>query len=302
MVGVDQNRVWLIVIALTMIWHIALMVLPWNRWTTPWDTPFKQKRMEVQTIDSESLQRVKESWKNRKFLRSQAPTLPEAQEAPENARYESDRNVRVDHEQRARMTNVIPQSRPGADTPDMDPADSTTNPAIPNLAKLGANFGLNQRSPSRPQQIYPTGPISRSGGDQYVDDPDLPEGSQNILNSARSVYHSFYARLYDAIAPVWQSRVRGVQLSRRLLEGEYDTIVTIVLDQNGALKRIDTLQSSGVPELDQVVFDSWKKIQRFPNPPRGLVDAQSEVKIPWKFTLTVDRRAALFFNDPKRIK
>jgi len=133
-------------------------------------------------------------------------------------------------------------------------------------------------------------PSIEEGGDQNIVDRTLPEGSENMLNTKQSIYYSFYSRLYEAIGPIWQSRAREVPYRRQLSPGDYVTIVDIVLDRDGNLVETRYLQSAGVADFDDAVESSWRKIGRFPNPPRGLLNAEGKLHIVWSFTFQIDNR------------
>lgn len=222
-------------------------------------------QIEVQRVDSHQLEAIRRQWKAKELLLNKNPLLPKSKDTPPpDAKYLSDRNIRVKKEQRSRSQDVLPrQSAP--------------------LSQLGISK-------------------AQSGADQAIRDQQLPQGSENLLNSQESVYYSFYARLYEAIAPIWQSRIREVPFRRRILPGDYSTQVIIVLDQFGNLLQIYREQSSGVREFDEAVNQSWQKIERFPNPPRGLLNSKNQVQIGWVFTVQVNPGARLQYLPPERLE
>jgi protein TonB len=143
--------------------------------------------------------------------------------------------------------------------------------------------------------------MSGPGGEQYVADKNLPEGSENLLNAEESVYYSFYARLYDAIGPIWASRLREISQTARVQPGDYTTSVDVVLDPEGNLVEVRLLQSSQVREFDEAVHSSWSKIGKFPNPPKGLIKEDGKVHTGWNFTVQVGGGGAgLMLMPPER--
>ena len=251
--------------ALAVLWHVFLF------WLRPaWHSPSPPPRVEVTHVDAKKLDAIRRQWKERSLLLSKNQRA--ASEAPADARFESDRNIRVEKEQRARITNVIPKSGP----------KRAALRAKGRLAHLGIPISID-----RPENVIPNRAADDPRADQAILDKRLPEGGENLLNAQESVYYSFYARIYQAIGPVWQGKIREVPSHRRVVEGEYSTIVDVVVDANGNLVDIIYIQHSSIPEFDAAVESSWRRIMRFPNQPRGLLNEFGEAHTGWTFTVHV---------------
>ena len=121
-----------------------------------------------------------------------------------------------------------------------------------------------------------------------------------MLNTQESVYYSFYSRLYEAIGPLWRSRISGLGLARRVPEGEYTTIVDVILDSSGNLIDVVILNRSGIPEFDAIVPETWKKITRFPNPPKALISPDGYVHTGWNFTVHMSPQTGMQYSAPER--
>ena len=139
------------------------------------------------------------------------------------------------------------------------------------------------------------------GGDQAVLDRKLPEGASNMLNAEESVYYSFYARMYEAIAPVWQSRIREVASTQRVGAGEYTTVVDVILDKNGNLLGVKRVHNSGVEAFDKAVDNALSKTGHFPNPPKDLLNEAGEVHTGWTFTVSLQQGTGYNFMPPERV-
>ncbi len=266
--------------------------------------------MEIHSVDPAKLEAIREQWKQRSdpkrllLDRSQR----EAAEPPVDARYFSDRNIRVEKEQRARSTQVIP--KPGAGPGQDQRTAARQEPPKPRyrvqklggLGNLGVPLLLTTPPPMKdaPQEVARAEPTRAGGGDQETLEDRLPEGSQNLLNAQESVYYSFYARLYEAVGPLWQSRVREVPAIRRVVPGDYVTVVDVVFDRYGNLIGVRRLQTSGIPEFDQAAESVWRRVSRFPNPPRDLLDARGEVHTGWTFTVRMTRGFQWNYLPPER--
>jgi TonB family protein len=269
--------------------------------TVHWDSsPLFAPPVEIQPIDPAQLDQIRTEWKKKSLLLDKNSALKAQEEkAPDDARYFSDRNRRVEKEQRAAQMDTIPRSQMMKKSfSSQNASHHKMSQSLPTLGDLGLRYHLE----SQPLQQSTQSEANVPGSDQWIKESQLPVGNENLLNTQESIYYSFYARLYESIGPLWQSRVRQIaaNLPKKAMVGEYVTAVDIVLDEFGNLKDVRILQSSGVHELDQIVDQSWRKIQRFPNPPKGLLDAQREVHTGWSFRVYLQEGAGFQFLPPAR--
>ncbi|MEK6556576.1 MAG: energy transducer TonB, partial [Bdellovibrionota bacterium] len=63
------------------------------------------------------------------------------------------------------------------------------------------------------------------------------------------------------------------------------TQVVIVLDKAGSLLKVQVVNESGVSDLDEAAVDAFRAAEPFPNPPKGMVEADGTIKIRWDFIL-----------------
>jgi hypothetical protein len=288
---------------------VALLLHLFLFWVMPrLAPPLPPPPIEIQQVDPAKLQAIKNRWKERGFLLSKDPNPPKTKEPePKDARYESDRNRSVEKETRARQTNVIPNV--AGDPKGASDRDQTAQKKSPG-AQRARNIPLSDLSnfrslpkPGKPDDDRQA--ARRRGGpgdtgDQALNDDSLPVGAENMLNTVESVYYSFYARIYEQIGPLWQSRVRDVVYRKRLPAGDYITRVDVVFDSEGNFVEARILDSSGVPELDQVVPAAWARIPRFPNPPRGLIQPDGKIHTGWGFNVRIDPNMNWNYLPPQR--
>ena len=288
-------RIWIAVGLFTLFWHLLLL------WLKPaWQTATVPPRVDIQQIDPAKLDQIRKQWKSRdkQLLIDKDKSKLSDKEAPPNARYMSDKNTKVEKEQRAKVTNVIPKPK-SAPPQAKSPPQQKTQTKVGNLGNLGVPFRLSPNPPTPPHEEVQERPESE-GGDQALADKTLPEGNENILNTQESIYYSFYARIYDAIGPIWQSRIRDVPGRRQVAQGDYTTTVDIVFDHDGNLVGINHLHDSGIREFDSAVDTSWHRIERFPNPPKGLLDKNGQVHMGWTFTVQVGPEFNIDSRPPSR--
>ena len=312
-VDVNEQRNWkilLIFILLAIALHFLFFMLRLNWLITPTPAP----RVEVQQIDPKKLDAIRKDWKQKSLLLQTQPKTQDSTEAPSDARYFADRNIRVEKEQRARETSplVKPQIQKNikgesSTQTAQNSSQSLPKKIFPQLRSLGLPLfkSLSKADPTLQNQRKPSSQAQASihqeeGAHQYISDQALPEGSENLLNAQESVYYSFYARLYEAIGPIWQSKIREIRPNSPILPGEYLTTVDVVLDANGRLIKIDILKSSGIYLFDTAVDFSWKRIGHFPNPPRGLLNSDNIIHTGWSFIVKVGEGFQFYDLPPSR--
>lgn len=311
---------WIIAAILALLFHV-LILFPKIPGLLFSNQSVTHPRVDIKQVDPRKLEAIRRQWKDREkaLLLDKNLHVPTAKEPPPDARYMSDRNIRVEKEQRAKQTTVIPK----AGAPGEPAAPQLAQPAQPKTAppksesrsmhKLPSLGNLGVPLPAAPTQPAPRQPVASShqagnavnGGDdagaQSIRDPNLPEGSENLLNAQESVYYSFYSRLYEAIGPVWQSKIRQAARSRRLQPGEYTTSIDVVFDKDGNLVAINQLNGSGIDEFDKAASSAWHSIGRFPNPPSGLLNEEGQVHTGWTFTVQLNQGMNLESLPPERV-
>jgi outer membrane biosynthesis protein TonB len=308
-----RKRHWIAVAIIALLFHLLILLpkIPGFGLSSP-----ARPRIDIQQVDPAKLDAIRKQWKSREqqLLLDKNLHTPTAKEPPPDARYMSDRNMRVEKEQRARETTVMPKAaRPG----EPSPSHPKTEPARPEAKSRGhlpslGNLGVPL--PAAPTRAAPRQPVQQAshldgtavnggedGGSQYMDDRSLSEGSENLLNAQESVYYSFYARLYEAIGPIWQSKIRQAARSSRLQPGEYITSVDVVFDREGNLLAVNQVKGSGVEAFDRAASSSWRAVGRFPNPPEGLLNANGQVHTGWTFAVQLNQGMGLEYLPPERV-
>lgn len=133
-----------------------------------------------------------------------------------------------------------------------------------------------------------TGPVA--GGPMPDDLRDVEEGNETLLNSRSFKYAGFLNRVKETVGRVWTQKVQDAAGSRDPTGQLYSykdrrTVVEFTLDKRGEITDVKVATSSGVPYLDSVAVEAFKVVERFPNPPPGLLAGQGEVRLPFAFTL-----------------
>ncbi len=118
----------------------------------------------------------------------------------------------------------------------------------------------------------------------------VEEGDETLLNSRSFKFAGFLNRVKETVGRVWVQRVQDEAGKRDPTGQLYSyrdrrTVVEFTLDKQGEITEVKVAASSGVQYLDEVAVDAFRIVQRFPNPPPGLLQENGEVKLPFAFTL-----------------
>lgn len=297
----SARTVWVLAAILALLFHVLLLTpkIPGLLFNSSALTP---PRVDIKHVDPRKLEAIRKQWRQREkqLLLDKNLKAPTADEAPTDARYMSDRNIRVDKETRAKHATAMPKAgAPGEPRAPTQPRPRERERSrIPELGNLGVKLPAAPKETPPPRQAAASG--AQDGGAQALRDPTLPESGENMLNAQESVYYSFYARVYEAVVPVWQSSVRAAARSIRLQPGEYTTRVDVVLDAHGNLVGVQEISGSGILAFDEAVQTAWRKLQRFPNPPGDLLNEQGQVHTGWSFTVQLNQGLNLEILPPER--
>lgn len=109
------------------------------------------------------------------------------------------------------------------------------------------------------------------------------------LNTKEYKYYGYYTRIRHQLNQWWQPKVQekvGKLMAKgRTIASEENknTKVIIVLNDAGQLMKVQVLSASGIRELDDAAVEAFRQAAPFPNPPKGIVDADGTIKIRWDF-------------------
>ena len=171
--------------------------------------------------------------------------------------------------------------------PGSDARPSSIGPGAPG-AGAGAPGAHSPLKLTLDQPLGAAGPLT--GGPMPDDLRGIDEGDETLLNSRSFKYAGFLNRVKETVGRVWVTRVQD-EAGKRDPSGQLysykdrRTVVEFTLDRNGEVTDVKVAASSGVPYLDNVAVEAFKIVQRFPNPPPGLIADSGTVVLPFAFTL-----------------
>jgi hypothetical protein len=286
------------------LWHGLILLIFWrSAFYEPAPLVEDSQTMTVNLHTGDS----SESKKKQTLLNTPQPQPALEKPPSDKARYFSDRDVRVEKEQIAPGTVAFPSSGTPAQVGTSQTETSqteTSQKTIPPLSQLGVGLPPPQsqsQSQSQSQQKRQSQSAKNSSGEAAsIHDPEIPQGSQTLLNADQSVYHSFFSRLYGQVAPLWESQVRNVLQNKNIRPGVYESLAEVVLDQDGRFQEVIFLRWSSIPELNEAIVLSWEKGRHFPNPPKGLLNPDQQIRMHWSYSVRVDSNSGIRILPPQR--
>ncbi len=117
---------------------------------------------------------------------------------------------------------------------------------------------------------------------------DVEEGEGTYLNTKEWKYSSFFNRVKQGVGMHWDP---GTQIRQRDPTGniyggrDRYTILNVTLNDRGLIKNIYVEKSCGLDFLDVEAISAFERSQPFPNPPPGLISADSTVRFSFGFFL-----------------
>lgn len=178
-----------------------------------------------------------------------------------------------------------PEGKKDSNTLDKKSRKSAKNGELPNLMDLSPKFSLTP-GPKAPK-------LDENGDPSQTDDymPDVNKGMQTLLSTREFVYYSYYSRIKEALRQHWEPTVREkvkiIYRQGRSIASVNDRVtqVLVTLSPTGELIKVEVLTHSGVEDLDAAAMEAFKDAAPFPNPPKGMVEADGTIKIRWDFVL-----------------
>jgi hypothetical protein len=123
----------------------------------------------------------------------------------------------------------------------------------------------------------------------------VEEGTQNILNSERFRFASFFNRMRDQVEQHWdpnRAMDRADPTGQTYGARTRTTVLRLRLTPKGAVQKIIVLHESGVTELDKEAIRAIHQGAPFVNPPAEMIDASGAIELDCAFAL-VEGKASI---------
>ena len=146
--------------------------------------------------------------------------------------------------------------------------------------------------------------VGGDGGATAATDDKLDGVSDNertILSTREFKFFAYYQRIKELLRQFWKPNVERklaklYQTGHNISAEELVTKILVLLDEKGGIKKISRVSGSGFEDVDDAAIEAFRKAAPFPNPPKGIIDADGFVRIRWDFILTVEAAPRIQFQ------
>ncbi len=282
-------------LGLSLVVHVVVLRLLTWIWPEP---PAPEWRATPVTLVFEEPEPEVEEEEPEQRLDGQVVDLPQPdeEEEPDEADYLAEQSRKVEEETRTERYRINPEvlsnrfSRDDKlkfeDRIDLNVTEPSTGAQVGNdrfdperdgrLASLPSPFlvtnkdGLQKPVPasSRSQEL---------AGAPNNDLLDEKKGTAVNLNTREFVGAAYINRIRRLVNFYWKQNLDNIPPSVRFARSRYRTVVSVVLDGNGALENIEVTEASGSDPLDEAVVGAFRIAGPFPNPPPQLVARDGRV-------------------------
>ncbi|MBY0372151.1 TonB family protein [bacterium] len=130
---------------------------------------------------------------------------------------------------------------------------------------------------------------------------DVRTGDKTLLSTREFKFYSYYNRIKETLRQYWKPNVeRKLAMlwskGTAMKDAELTTQLLVLLDERGTVTKISRLGTSGFEDLDSAATDAFYQAAPFPNPPKGMVDADGLVRIRWDFILRTEASPQISFR------
>ena len=175
---------------------------------------------------------------------------------------------------------------------------------------LGSSPKTNSQPATPNEKVSPTlnqlgVPLFGSKSKPFIDEPNwatpgtrpqdfiegMKQSDRTALNTKEYVFYGYFqrirSRLDQAWVPILKEKLVTYYRSGRRLASDLDHItkVLVVLNEEGEIVRVRLMSESGTHDLDDAAVSAFNRAGPFPNPPKGMMDTNRQVQIPWDFIL-----------------
>lgn len=308
-------------VAVSLLLHVLLLLAVANL-DAPGTPPrgVVALRLVERTASHREPSRTAEKWSGQ-VVDIAPPVREEA--PPEDARFLSRYNTRVEREQRGRSRGrgggaTAGGARVATRAPER--LERPPSEALSGTQELGKTRRLEGREAllrrDNPVAGFGTGVKGHLGlsvgsglgfagsgeeGEGGSDDAILGvdrEGDTTLVNSRSFKYWDFFQRVKERVRQEWDpATVYRARDPTGTAYGLRDrlTVLGVVLDAEGRVQRIEVVRESGLPFLDEEAVRAFREAAPFLNPPAGLADEKGRIAFHFGFILDLTSSRARFF-------
>ena len=119
----------------------------------------------------------------------------------------------------------------------------------------------------------------------------IKESDRTALNTREYRFYGYFQRIRERLDHAWVPLLREKLMAyyrggRKLAtDMDHTTQLLVTLNDKGEIVRVKLVSESGTRDLDTAAIDAFNQAGPFPNPPKGMVDQNKEIQVPWDFIL-----------------
>ena len=247
---------------------------------------FYQHRPKTEVTQIEILEEPKENLqekidRTRQLVKQLQTTVKQINDPTIKARFESEKNQRVERETKASILGPSQNSAPQPPPPQPEQKSADEDGDLPEFARARPNI----------QQM----PVSQQAAISSTLPGDIQNSNATNLNTDANTYYSFYSRVEDLFYVRWVERVRyywdriDMNYKKTVLSGKvWSTQIEVWLTATGEFHSAYIKQPSGYKPFDEATVFAFKDARFFPNPPRAKVEPDGYVRLRYRFNVYVD--------------
>lgn len=254
----------------------------------------------AQPKDQDEAQKEKEEEERKREQGQIVDVAPPVEERrPDDARFLSEHDITVEQETRTDRFRLDSDVR----SPTYSPEDAMEFQSdVPDVGATAPSSGgpagsqpfeadRDGRYASLPEPYRLTnkvgleGPVPAGSGEQKVsgspsnDLVDAKLGDRMSLNTKEVVYAAYINRIKRVVSFYWNQNLDNLPRTIRLSRSHYDTVVYVVLDDQGGLESVEVTDTCGEDLLDDAVVQAFRAAGPFPNPPEALISKDGRVHL-----------------------
>ena len=279
------------------LFHAALVVSLYLATFLDLSVKIPDSAVEISLLTSEDLaklQNVKTAPEPQMIVQSDSN-----EKISEQARFLSEKNNSVEKQTKAkRAENYNNTAKAGgknqvAKTQQKEVKAKKTSPQLFD-DKFDPYAALIKKDMAKELKKFSQGEMASGVGSTPTTNDHLVEVDESLitkLNTKEYKYYGYYYRMRLQLNQWWQPKVRE-KITRiirrdRNIASETDKVTRLVitLDNKGALVKVQVISESGFRDLDDAAIEAFRAAAPFPNPPKGIIEADGTVKIRWDFII-----------------
>ncbi|MBI2609210.1 MAG: TonB family protein [Deltaproteobacteria bacterium] len=282
----NKDRILILSITISLLFHAGLLLIPLH-------LKKQEEVLRIVRLDPETLP-------EKQVIDDEGKPLSE--ETPDETRFLSKHNRKVEQETKARHSGPTQNNNVQVKRL-VDPQEENATKKILNkddmLLALHKPEAQRQTLEKKPENKTEESLVEKtfsslnpSTTDDYL--PDVEESEETALNSKEFLFYSFYARIKEKLRVHWTDNLKTImreqQAYRTIASNQdYITKLRIQLRDNGELKNVFVIASSGDTSLDNAAVRAFEQAAPFPNPPKNMIESDGSVKLRWDFIIEANR-------------